>query len=156
VRAGGEEHPLEPEDGGILSASLPVRAGTDYVFVADGKEYADPCSRCQPAGLRGPSRVISTAFDVAPGPGLSLDELVIYELHVGTFSARGTFDGVAPYLRELRELGITAIELMPVATFPGNRNWGYDGVFAYAPHPVYGGPEGLAAWSTPRTAKGSA
>ena len=69
---------------------------------------------------------------------------MIYELHVGTFSAEGTFDGAIPYLAALRELGITAIELMPVATFPGNRDWGYDGVFAYAPHPAYGGPEGLA------------
>ena len=76
--------------------------------------------------------------------GLSLDDLVVYELHVGTFSAEGTFDGVVPYLGGLRELGVTAIELMPVATFPGDRGWGYDGVYAYAPHPAYGGPEGLA------------
>jgi maltooligosyltrehalose trehalohydrolase len=69
---------------------------------------------------------------------------VIYELHVGTFSEEGTFDGAIPYLEELRELGVTAIELMPVATFPGNRGWGYDGLYAYAPHPAYGGPEGLA------------
>jgi maltooligosyltrehalose trehalohydrolase len=144
VRAGGEEHPLEPEGGGLVSARLPVGAGTDYVYVADGREYADPCSRCQPGGLRGPSRVAELDFELAPGPGVSLAELVLYELHVGTFSAEGTFDGVIPYLRELRELGVTAIELMPVATFPGNRNWGYDGVFAYAPHPAYGGPEGLA------------
>ena len=80
----------------------------------------------------------------APRLGLSLDELVVYELHVGTFSAEGTFDGVVPYLGGLRELGVTAIELMPVATFPGDRGWGYDGVYAYAPHPAYGGPEGLA------------
>jgi maltooligosyltrehalose trehalohydrolase len=140
VRAGGEEHLLEPEGDGLVSARLPVGPGTDYVYVADGREYADPCSRCQPEGLRGPSRIVELDFEVAPGPALSLDALVIYELHVGAFSADGTFDGVAPYLRELRELGITAIELMPVATFPGNRNWGYDGVFAYAPHPAYGGP----------------
>jgi maltooligosyltrehalose trehalohydrolase len=144
VRVGGEEHPLEPEGDGLAAARLDAPAGADYVYVADGREYADPCSRCQPEGLRGPSRVVALDFEVAPGPELSLDELVIYELHVGTFSAEGTFDGVVPYLRELRELGITAIELMPVATFPGNRNWGYDGVFAYAPHRVYGGPEGLA------------
>jgi maltooligosyltrehalose trehalohydrolase len=75
---------------------------------------------------------------------LSLEDLVVYELHVGTFSAEGTFDGVVPHLGGLRELGVTAIELMPVATFPGDRGWGYDGVYAYAPHPAYGGPEGLA------------
>jgi maltooligosyltrehalose trehalohydrolase len=69
---------------------------------------------------------------------------VIYELHVGTFSEEGTFDGVAPRLRGLRDLGVTAIELMPVATFPGDRGWGYDGLYTYAVHPAYGGPHGLA------------
>jgi maltooligosyltrehalose trehalohydrolase len=69
---------------------------------------------------------------------------VLYELHVGTFSAEGTFDGVIPRLPELRELGVTAIELMPIATFPGNRGWGYDGLYTWAPHAAYGGPEGLA------------
>jgi maltooligosyltrehalose trehalohydrolase len=74
---------------------------------------------------------------------VSLDELVLYELHVGTFSPEGTFDGVIPRLAGLRELGVTAIELMPVATFPGERGWGYDGLYTWAPHPAYGGPEGL-------------
>jgi maltooligosyltrehalose trehalohydrolase len=69
---------------------------------------------------------------------------VIYELHVGTFTEEGTFDAVVPRLAALRELGVTAIELMPVATFPGERGWGYDGVYIYAPHPAYGGPAGLA------------
>src|SRR6185436_16058905 len=66
-----------------------------------------------------------------------------YELHVGTFSPQGTFEGVIPRLAGLRDLGVTAVELMPVATFPGNRGWGYDGLYLYAPHPAYGGPEGL-------------
>ena len=79
-----------------------------------------------------------------PARDSKLEELVLYELHVGTFSDEGTFDGVIPHLRGLRELGITAIEVMPVATFPGNRNWGYDGLYNFAPHPAYGGPEGLA------------
>ena len=69
---------------------------------------------------------------------------MLYELHVGTFSDDGTFDGVVPRLRALRELGVTAIELMPVATFPGERGWGYDGLYTFAPHPAYGGPAGLA------------
>jgi maltooligosyltrehalose trehalohydrolase len=73
-----------------------------------------------------------------------LAEHVLYELHVGTFSREGTFDGVIPRLRALRELGVTAIEVMPIATFPGNRGWGYDGVYTYAPHPAYGGPAGFA------------
>jgi maltooligosyltrehalose trehalohydrolase len=73
-----------------------------------------------------------------------LKDLVIYELHVGTFSEAGTFDGVVPRLADLRDLGITAIELMPIATFAGNHGWGYDGVYTYAPHPAYGGPASLA------------
>src|SRR5207249_8621581 len=117
-----------------------------YLYVLDGAgAWPDSCSRRQPDGVRGPSRVLDTGtFEIAPGPGLSLDTLVLYELHVGTFSRDGTFDGVIPRLRELRELGITAIELMPVATFPGDRNWGYDGLYTFAPHPAYGAPEGLA------------
>ena len=95
--------------------------------------------------MRGPSRILDTARSRSPpGPELSLDELVLYELHVGTFSPEGTFDGVVPRLAGLRELGVTAIELMPVATFPGNRGWGYDGLYTFAPHPAYGGPAGLA------------
>src|SRR5207302_9866582 len=83
-------------------------------------------------------------FEIAPGPAVPLEELVIYELHVGTFSDAGTFDGAIPHLSGLRDLGVTAIEVMPVATFPGNRGWGYDGVYTYSPHPAYGGPAGLA------------
>ena len=148
VRADGVEHELRREDGGFCHAVLPVDAGVDYVFVLDGERvHADPCSRWQPHGLDGPSRVL----DVAAFPwcdqawaGLELDELVVYELHVGAFSVEGTFDGVVEHLDELRRLGVTAIELMPVATFPGTRNWGYDGVYASAPHVAYGGPHGLA------------
>jgi maltooligosyltrehalose trehalohydrolase len=75
--------------------------------------------------------------------GVPLEDLVLYELHVGTFSEEGTFEGVIPHLRSLRELGVTAIELMPVSEFPGVRGWGYDGVYLQAPHHAYGGPEGL-------------
>src|SRR5207244_7637442 len=113
-----------------------------YLYVLDGdRALPDPCSRFQPLGLDGPSRVVDVPH--AARLGVSLDELVIYELHVGTFSAEGTLEGAIPYLPELRELGVTAIELMPVATFSGGRGWGYDGVYAYAPHPAYGGPAGL-------------
>jgi maltooligosyltrehalose trehalohydrolase len=121
--------------------------GDDYVFVVDGETWPDPCSRWQPEGVTGPSRVLDTdAFEWSDGnwDGVPLDELVLYELHVGAFSDEGTFDGVAPRLRSLRELGVTAIELMPVATFPGERGWGYDGLYTYAVHPAYGGPHGLA------------
>ncbi|HEX3453270.1 MAG TPA: alpha-amylase family glycosyl hydrolase, partial [Gaiellaceae bacterium] len=122
-------------------------AGNDYVLEVDGAAWPDPCSRWQPRGVRGPSRVLDTgAFDWSDDGwhGVSLDELVLYELHVGTFSEEGTFDGVVPRLRGLRELGVTAIELMPIATFPGERGWGYDGLYTYAVHPAYGGPHGLA------------
>jgi maltooligosyltrehalose trehalohydrolase len=122
--------------------------GNDYrLVVDDGEAWPDPYSRWQPEGVNGPSRVLDTGpFEWSDGgwEGVSLDGLVIYELHVGTFSGEGTFDGVVPRLRDLRELGVTAIELMPVATFPGERGWGYDGLYAYAVHPAYGGPSGLA------------
>ncbi len=122
-------------------------AGDEYRLVADGHEWPDPCSRWQPEGVSGSSRVLDTsafAWSDDGWNGVALDDLVIYELHVGTFSEEGTFDGVIPQLPGLRELGVTAIELMPVATFPGNRGWGYDGLYTYAAHPVYGGPFGLA------------
>jgi maltooligosyltrehalose trehalohydrolase len=139
----GEEVELE-RDGEYLVGRF---TGDDYVLVIDGEERPDPCSRWQPEGAAGSSRVLDTAgFEWSDGGwgGLSLDELVIYELHVGAFSEEGTFDGVVPRLRGLRELGVTAVELMPVATFPGERGWGYDGVYTYAAHPAYGGPHGLA------------
>ena len=141
------DRPLERGDDGVWMADLHLHAGSDYVYEVDGREWPDPCSRFQSEGVRGPSRVVDPrAFPWTDDGwnGLRLEELVIYELHVGTFSPQGTFDGVVPYLRGLRELGVTAIEVMPVATFPGDRGWGYDGVYAYAPHPAYGGPDGLA------------
>jgi maltooligosyltrehalose trehalohydrolase len=144
VRVRGADHPLAPGDEGIHAGTVRAEVGDDYLFVLDGKPYPDPCSRFQPEGIGGPSRVIETAFEIPAGPALEVDSLVIYELHVGAFTAEGTFDAVIPHLPELCDLGVTAIELMPVATFPGTRNWGYDGVYAYAPHPAYGGPEGLA------------
>jgi maltooligosyltrehalose trehalohydrolase len=147
LRVSGAEHALTAADDGTWSGDVSARAGDDYVFVLDdaANAWPDPCSRWQPEGLRGPSRVLdASSFEIAPGPELALEDLVLYELHVGTFSRERTFDGVVPRLRALRELGVTAIELMPVATFPGNRNWGYDGVYTFAPHHAYGGPDGLA------------
>ena len=146
VQARGLTQELRQVDEGLWHTVAPRAPGDDYRFVLDARdEWPDPCSRWQPQGVRGPSRILDpTEFEIAPGPGLRLDELVVYELHVGTFSADGTFAGVIPRLRELRELGVTAIELMPVGTFPGDRGWGYDGLYVYAPHPAYGGPHGLA------------
>jgi maltooligosyltrehalose trehalohydrolase len=142
VRVRGGEHRLEPEEDGRFAGVVEAGPGDDYVFVLDGRPLPDPCSRYQPDGVHGPSRVVEPAQRSRLDP--RLEELVIYELHVGAFSPSGTFDGAVERLPELRELGVTAIEVMPIATFPGERNWGYDGVYAYAPHPVYGGPHGFA------------
>jgi maltooligosyltrehalose trehalohydrolase len=143
VRVNGELHPLDPAEDGTWSARVEASPGDDYVFALGDRELPDPCSRFQPDGIRGRSRVVRIP-DVRPGPPLELEELVLYELHVGCFTDEGTFDAVVPHLTALCDLGVTAIELMPVGTFPGTRNWGYDGVYVYAPHPVHGGPEGLA------------
>jgi maltooligosyltrehalose trehalohydrolase len=103
----------------------------------------DPCSREQPEGVRGPSRIVdpaTAAWDEGGWAGLDPRDAVLYELHVGAFTPEGTFTAAARRLPGLAELGVTAVELMPVATFPGGRNWGYDGLYAWAPHPAYGGP----------------
>jgi maltooligosyltrehalose trehalohydrolase len=108
-------------------------------------ERPDPASRCQPQGVHGPSQIVPQAFPWTDHDwhGLALQDYILYELHVGTFTPDGTFDAILPYLDELHELGVTAIELMPVAQFPGERNWGYDGVFPYAVQYSYGGSAGL-------------
>jgi maltooligosyltrehalose trehalohydrolase len=142
LRLNGTDREVARAEDGFWSTEATAGQGDTYVYVVDGKEWPDPCSRWQPQGVRGPSAVVDLPRP-AKSEGLTLDDLVLYELHVGTFSREGTFDGVVPRLRELRELGVTAIELMPVATFPGERGWGYDGLYTWAPHPAYGGPEGL-------------
>jgi maltooligosyltrehalose trehalohydrolase len=145
VRLGDGAHPLRAGGEGTFEVTLRAGAGQDYTFVLDDREpLPDPCSRFQPQGLRGPSQVVDLQRAGTP-LGLALEQLVIYELHVGTFSPEGTFAGAIPRLAGLRELGVTAIELMPVATFAGQRGWGYDGVYLWAPHPAYGGPEGFRA-----------
>jgi len=133
-------------DGECFAGVAPVGAGDDYWYVLDGRQLPDPCSRWQPGGLRGPSRVLDTsAFDWSAEPvAVAREELVIYELHIGTFTDEGTFDAAARHLAELAEVGVTAVEVMPVATFPGEKGWGYDGVLTSAPHRAYGGPHGLA------------
>jgi maltooligosyltrehalose trehalohydrolase len=122
-------------------------AGSDYVYVLpDVGTRPDPVSRHQPNGVHAPSRVVAADGFVwmdANWRGIPRADLVVYELHVGTFSPEGTFAGVAARLPHLRDLGVTAVELIPVAAFPGARNWGYDGVYLFAPHAAYGGPEGL-------------
>jgi maltooligosyltrehalose trehalohydrolase len=143
VKLAEEQLPVLDAGYGVHELIAPASAGDDYVFVLDGEELPDPCSRSQPRGLRGPSRVVAPSrpppLSVTPAAG----RLVIYELHVGTFSAEGTFAGVIPHLEELAALGVDAIELMPVAEFPGERGWGYDGVYLSAAQSSYGGPHGL-------------
>jgi malto-oligosyltrehalose trehalohydrolase len=123
--------------------------GSLYRYRIDGShEVPDPASRCNPRGVHGPSEVIDPtqyAWDDAVWRAPPWHEAVLYELHVGTFNAPGTFAAVAARLAHLRRLGVTAIELMPVAAFPGTRNWGYDGVLPYAPQTSYGRPEELKA-----------
>ncbi|TVQ30281.1 MAG: malto-oligosyltrehalose trehalohydrolase [Phycisphaeraceae bacterium] len=123
-----------------------VQAGDRYSYVIDGgAQRPDPASRLQPDGVHGPSAVMNPDFPWKEQHwiGLPLAEYVIYELHVGAFTEDGTFDAVIPRLDALQDLGVTAIELMPIAQFPGDRNWGYDGVQLFAAHSDYGGPDGL-------------
>lgn len=128
-------------------AGAQARAGSRYRFrIDDAYDIPDPAARAQAADVHGPSVVVDPCayeWQDRNWRGRPWAETVIYELHVGTFSASGTFPGVVARLDELRELGITAIELMPVADFPGRRNWGYDGVLPFAPDRSYGTPEDL-------------
>ncbi len=102
VRLGDGEHPLERRDDGTWDGCRPARAGDDYRFALDGRDpLPDPCSRFQPEGVQGASRVIDTRFEVSPGPALELETLVIYELHVGTFTDEGTFDAAISHLGDL-------------------------------------------------------
>ncbi len=124
-----------------------LEPGTRYRYRLDGGgPFPDPAGRFQPEGVHGPSMTVDpSTFAWTDGnwAGIALSDLVIYELHIGTFSPAGTFLGAADQLEALRDLGITAIELMPVADFPGARNWGYDGVSLFAPARCYGTPDEL-------------
>lgn len=139
--------PLVPVEDGYFEGVGPGGDGSRYLLRLDGtRRRPDPASRGLPLGVHGPSEVVDPCRFRWTDPdwrGRPLAEMVIYELHVGTFTPQGTFRAVIPRLGQLRDLGITAIELMPVASFPGQRNWGYDGVGLYAPQESYGGPAGL-------------
>ncbi|MCC2643895.1 MAG: treZ [Nitrospira sp.] len=139
---------MTPEPyGHFLFRQRDVGSGQRYVFSLDkGPDRADPASRWQPDGVSRPSAVLlPSEFEWSDEEwrGVARKDLSFYELHVGTFTAEGTFDAIIPRLPALRELGITALELMPVGQFPGTRNWGYDGVYLFAPQQSYGGPAGL-------------
>jgi len=137
----------EPDDyhAALVQEIMP---GSLYFYRLDDRvERPDPASQSQPQGVHGPSAVTdpSYAWDDSSWKGIDLSEYVIYELHVGTYTTSGTFAAIIPHLAGLKDLGITAIELMPVAQFPGERNWGYDGVYPFAVQSSYGGEQGLKA-----------
>lgn len=142
------EYPLRQEADGFFSGVVTgAGAGTRYRFRIDGDQaYPDPATRYQPEGVHAPSQVVDPdayQWGDEGWTGIPLEKLVIYELHVGTFTREGTFAAAAERLQALAELGINAIEVMPIANFPGDRNWGYDGVNLFAPATAYGGPDGF-------------
>lgn len=138
---------LVKEDRGYFHGIIEgVGPGDLYFYLVDGsKRRPDPASRFQPQGVHGPSQVIDSSFPWSDGSwsGLSLRDYIIYELHTGAFTPEGTFDALIGRLDELSRLGVTAVELMPIGQFPGDRNWGYDGTYPFAAHNTYGGPDGL-------------
>jgi maltooligosyltrehalose trehalohydrolase len=140
---------MEPEETGYFSVFVKdLLPGARYFYLLDGeKQRPDPASRFQPEGVHGPSEVIDPAafsWEDRDWRGMPLEEMILYEIHTGTFTAEGTFEAIISRLDYLNdELGITAIELMPLAQFPGERNWGYDGAYLFAPQNSYGGPQGL-------------
>jgi maltooligosyltrehalose trehalohydrolase len=145
-----ETHAMEKEASGFHSIAVPrAKAGDLYRFVLpDGLRVPDPASRFNPRDVHGPSQVIDPCAYSWRNPswtGRPWEETVLYELHVGAFTPEGTFTAAKERLPELADLGITMIELMPVADFPGRRNWGYDGVLPFAPDASYGTPDDLKA-----------
>jgi maltooligosyltrehalose trehalohydrolase len=145
ARLGGRTVAFERQERGVWRCLVEeAQAGDDYLLVLDGaRERPDPRSRLQPDGPHGPSRLVDLGQPPAPFAPPALRELAFYELHCGTFTPQGTFDAAAGRLGHLVDLGVTAVEVMPVAAFPGCRGWGYDGVDLYAVHAAYGGPAAL-------------
>nr|WP_290224797.1 malto-oligosyltrehalose trehalohydrolase [Trichocoleus desertorum] len=140
--------PMQPLEYGYWQVIAEGAApSTNYLYQLDGEsDRPDPASHFQPEGVHGPSAVVDQsafAWTDAGWTGIAQEDLIIYELHIGTFTVAGTFEAAIAHLPRLKELGITAIEIMPVAQFPGERNWGYDGVYPYAVQNSYGGPEGF-------------
>ncbi|MDC0711140.1 malto-oligosyltrehalose trehalohydrolase [Stigmatella sp. ncwal1] len=143
----GRVLPMASEPQGYFHAVLEgAGVGVRYKLRVDGQgPFPDPWSRSQPQGVHGPSEVVVSdfAWTDADWKGPDPEALVLYEVHVGTATPEGTFEALIPRLKAIRELGVTALELMPLASFPGTRNWGYDGVDLFAPHHTYGRPESL-------------
>jgi maltooligosyltrehalose trehalohydrolase len=146
---GSQEEPVRMESRkGFHTATVDSSGTPTYEFVLDGKKRRpDPASLHQPEGVHAPSRVVDPGrfpWHDSGWQGIPLEDLLLYEIHVGTFTGEGTFDSAARALEDVKALGVNAVEIMPIAQFPGKRNWGYDGVYPYAPQESYGGPEGFA------------
>ncbi|HEY0713659.1 MAG TPA: malto-oligosyltrehalose trehalohydrolase [Polyangia bacterium] len=143
-----ETIPLVAQEDGLFSATVAqASVGTLYKFVLDGDEFPDPYARWLPAGVHGPAEVVDVQAETEVlRVARPLDEHVIYELHVGTFTSEGTYAAATKRLPYLAELGVTTIELMPLAAYDGARGWGYDGVALFAPHPAYGTPAALRSF----------
>jgi maltooligosyltrehalose trehalohydrolase len=155
----GRSFPLLKEEGGYFSGLVPIAgAGMRYRYRLDnGEAYPDPCSRYQPEGPHGPSLIVDPSayeWQTQLGDGVRMPGQVIYELHVGTFTREGTLDAAIGQLDELKDCGITVIELMPLAEFPGRWNWGYDGVALFAPAHVYGDHHALKRFVDAAHARG--
>src|ERR1700693_991337 len=143
-----ERLPMECLADGYHRLSLDhLDPGSEYFYQFDGeRELPEPASRFKPQGVHGPSRLVDSnlfRWTDHNWKGIDLERSIFYELHVGTYTSEGTFDAVVPHLRELAALGVTTVEVMPVAQFPGSRNWGYDGVYFFASQNSYGGPDSL-------------
>lgn len=147
VEIKGHKHELKEESMGFWELQkIEIQPGQSYDIIVDGRSYPDPASLWQPDGLNGSSR----AFDLhnytwndAAWNGIALEDMILYELHIGTFTPEGTLEAASHKIEYLKDLGVNAIEIMPVAQFPGPRNWGYDGVFPFTVQHSYGGPEAL-------------
>ena len=143
---GGRRLPMRRDDDGAWRVIADAQHGEAYAFVVDGDELPDPRSPAQPDGVHAHSRVVDHRAFAWHDEGFRAPALagaILYELHVGTFSREGTFDGAIAHLDDLRALGASHVELMPVAAFDGSHGWGYDGVAPFAPYAPYGGPDGL-------------
>ncbi len=145
--AGPEVALARDEDGFFTGLAAGAERGFRYKIRVDGRgPFPDPASRFQPEGVHGPSKVVDPSlfeWKATAWRGVALEDVVFYEMHVGTFSPEGTFRGAEHKLGHLKDLGVTALEIMPVADFPGRRNWGYDGVSLFSPARCYGAPDDL-------------
>lgn len=149
VKVDGTTYPMQAQGNGIYETILPVQAGARYFFVLDGILRPDPYARFLPDGVHGAAEVVDLhayQWQNTDWRGLRLRDCIFYELHIGTFTPEGTYHAAQEKLPYLKELGITAIQLMPLAAFSGRRGWGYDSVSLYAPYSPYGSPTDLMAF----------